>query len=305
MSQQDLSHAWIGYKAAHTLAWFLKPVSHGALTLLGCPKEQRRDFDDALVDWVLAYQNVELSDKFGGYHNLKQHLNQTSSPWATLFKDFKRRIVYNAHLMQAPLTLFPYVKGLETGHPEVTNMLSSSPKWKNRTLLPFLPLQVLSGSFFFLYDLAMLAATEPSTIKGAFDRRAEQDGIHGLSDYLKSDLREILSNELFSDLRLAESISHPDLESKYELCKEAILKFWKGDNSWEEVLDIWKQRMKDEGISWDDIAIQLKTKRHQMATAANDHLPIFLTDKERNIKRLLNFSILILSLGSTLGIAIV
>ena len=157
-------------------------------------------------------------------------------------------------------------------------MQASNTKWKNRSLLPFLLWQTFIGSYFFLYDLVLVAASEPTTIKDAFDRRAEQNGNPGLRDYLKSDLTGLISN-----LHLPKVHSLYDLESKYDLCKEAILKFWEGDNSWEMVVDIQKQRKKDEGISWDDIAIQLRTKRHQMATAATDHLPASSTDKERNI----------------------
>ena len=142
-------------------------------------------------------------------------------------------MIYNAHLNQAPLTLFPYVKGLGTDHPEITNMQASNTKWKNRSLLPFLLWQTFIGSYFFLYDLVLVAASEPTTIKDAFDRRAEQNGNPGLRDYLKSDLTGLISN-----LHLPKVHSLYDLESKYDLCKEAILKFWEGDNSWEMVVDI-------------------------------------------------------------------
>lgn len=56
--------------------------------------------------------------------------------------------------------------------------------------------------------------------------------------------------------------------------------------------------MKEEGISWDDVAKQLRTKRHQMATTAADLLPESLTDKEKAISRLLNFTIWVLYIGT-------
>jgi hypothetical protein len=293
VSSQDLSHAWIGYKAVHAGAAALQPITHTALALVGCPKEQHREFNDALINWGLTYLDVSISDKFGGYQNLRRDLRETSSPWATLFKDYRRRVVYNAHLNQAPFTLFPYVEGLGTDHPKITNMQDSSPKWKNRTLLPFLPLHAVLGSGFFLYDLAMVTVSEPSAIKGAFDRRAEQNGNPGLRNYVKSDLTGLISN-----LHLPENDSLDNLESKYELSKEAILRFWIGDSTWEEVVAVWKQRMKEEGVSWDDVAKQLTTKRRQIATTAAELLPESLTDKEKAIRRLLNFTILVVYVGT-------
>lgn len=86
-------------------------------------------------------------------------------------------MLYEANKLSAGATLVPYVKGLNTDSPRVTNIRNENPQLRNRIFLPYVPLSMLSATATFGWDLTILALSEGREIKGAFNRRADLNNI--------------------------------------------------------------------------------------------------------------------------------
>jgi hypothetical protein len=130
----------------------------------------------------------------------------------------------------------------------------------------------------------MVAVTDPKAITGSFDRRTEARAV------AKSNEKRIV-NPSPSDHNFEESF-----EAKRLASLEAFRRFWNGSGNWEEIIAVWKQIMDSEGISWDDIAEQIRQKKDAtQETYQAEGARKTATLKERKIRRSLDAAFYIMT----------
>ncbi|KAN0102983.1 hypothetical protein V8E51_011296 [Hyaloscypha variabilis] len=170
----ELSTAWSGYKGAAPMVKALLPFSHGTLALMGCPKNVRHEWDEAMVDFYLTAVTLLYTKRYAQQNYLRKSLKKTSDPIETLIVTWLRRSLYSAHMLHAVPTLFPYPEAPESDAAKfITNLRNQSQKWTNRTWPLFLPGGVMIGSVLYVRDLVVVALIDHRAIIGAFSRRSK------------------------------------------------------------------------------------------------------------------------------------
>ena len=282
----ELGKLWLGYKLAAIPVALMRPFSHGALKLLHCPKQLRSQWDDAMIDLYLTEYALLTNTRSELYHRLKANMEGTSTPWRALASSWSQHVVYQTHVLSAPYSLYPYPKKVPSMREPIgiTNMRTESQKWTNRTFMLSVPIGVIYGSANFLRDLTRVILFEPRSIKAAFERRSKaklEAQLQRIENY-----DPVLGTSIEDDSR-----PFPDaMESMYQSTAEAVKRFYNGSGNWEEILLCWKRIMDTEGLTWDDVAQEVKERKVQAQAAFDGAVEKTLNPKEKKISRLLDFT---------------